>query len=521
MLELLLVMLLSIAFTFVAYVVSVVFIKKWNISHPKNRSLIFACVMLTAVMIFSIAIPLLTAPQATEDTTALSSDPDCTQSLLIIDLFYHENSPCEETICPSVSTTDMSTLSYSDQWKHIPWQTIEPFNKETEDSIPSSSLCLVGTQAIQYDMPFYLQQLEVAFEEPYPNTGGSFSREPMEESPSASTGDASVLSLFWQITLFLLLVGLGYLVLSLSLGGFFLLRSMHATPCTDSTILSLIRDIADEFHLNMPRVYTYEGSPNAFIFGFPTTLVFSKELPRILSREELKQALRHELAHIKNTDMLLKPLLKTLRIIFFYNPIVHLAYYRIIKEREFLADHYQLWSKSQKVTYMEALLKIHEHPLTRSLSTVPGLLSYSFTMPLFHRSLKQLSLTERCDHLFGEMTRKSLYTLIVCVLLLLTNISFFFLAENMLYQPTESSTRVESLEAVGGYTLEYRQCCLGYGGQSFGYTAHDVMSRIILYSYQSNGEVYQHLLIMSLPTVTGMFNSYSPPLSACHSTVPF
>ena len=88
----------------------------------------------------------------------------------------------------------------------------------------------------------------------------------------------------------------------------------------------------------MIKVFVYDGATNAFVFGFPTSLAISKELIHCLSEKELRMAIRHELAHIKNKDLIIKPVLQALRILFFYNPIVHLLYYKMIKERELMAD---------------------------------------------------------------------------------------------------------------------------------------------------------------------------------------
>jgi beta-lactamase regulating signal transducer with metallopeptidase domain len=529
MLELLLVLLLSIIFTFVTYLFSLFFIKKLKITHPKNRSLIFIYVMLTALMIFSIATPLLGTSQTTEGPQEISSDHQYTQSIIIIDIIHDERAQEDHTLCLPVLTKEKTNLLYSDEWKQIPWQSIEQFDKETENNLPLS-FCLVGTRTIQYEIPLSIQQETFDSEREYPTALDIPPSQTIGGPSSTTTADVSLLSLFWQINILLLFIGMGYFILSLTIGKIYLLRSMHATKCTDHTILSLIGEITAEFHLKMPRVYTYEGKPNAFVFTYPTTLVFSNELSRLLTREELKLTFRHELAHIKNKDMLLKPMLQTLRIIFFYNPFIHLAYYRIMKEREFLADHYHIWSKSQKVTYMEALLKIHKHPLAHSRPSVPSFLTNSFTMPLFHNPLKRLSITERFDRLFNEMKRKSICTLIVCILLLFTNISLFSLAENIIGQPTDkyadsNDTFGSSSGAwylIESYTLEYRTDGIVSEGQSLTYPTHEFVSRIILFSYQDNQDncLYQQILFMSLPATSEMFNGYQG-IPCCDPSVPF
>jgi beta-lactamase regulating signal transducer with metallopeptidase domain len=529
MLELPLVLLLSIIFTFITYLFSLFFIKKLNITHPKNRSLIFIYVMLTALMIFSIATPLLGTPQTTEDTEEISSDHQYTQSIIIIDVIHDESAQEDHTLCLPVVTKEKTDIVYSDEWKQIPWQSVEQFDKETENSLPSS-FCLVGTRTIQYELPLSIQQEAFDSDYTYPTALDIPPSQTMGEPSSTTTDDVSLLSLFWQVNILLLSIGMGYFILSLTIGKIYLLRSMHATKCTDHAVLSLIGEITAEFHLKMPRVYTYEGKPNAFIFTYPTTLVFSNELSRILTREELKLTFRHELAHIKNKDMLLKPLLQTLRIIFFYNPFIHLAYYRIIKEREFLADHYHIWSKSQKVTYMEALLKIHKHPLAHSRPSVPSFLTNSFTMPLFHNPLKRLSITERFDRLFNEMKRKSICTLIVCILLLFTNISIFSLADNIIGQSIDNSQDIDdTYESSSGawyliesYTLEYRSGGIVSEGQSHTSPAHEFISRIILFSYQDTEDncLYQQILFLSLPASSEMFNGYQS-IPCCDPSVPF
>ena len=218
---------------------------------------------------------------------------------------------------------------------------------------------------------------------------------------------------FIPLTLFSVL----YLIFGLFLGKVYLLRKLNAERCREPKILSIVEKISKELKIKKPTTFIYDGDPNAFVFGYPACLLISKNLIKCLSEEEIRLAIYHELSHIKNKDTLLKPLLQALRILFFYNPVVHLIFYRIIKERELMADEMYIDSKKDKVTFMSALVKIHEYGKMERRPSISWALAILDYIP------KRLSLNERFNNLFGVNRRKSLHTILICSIILLSNLS--------------------------------------------------------------------------------------------------
>jgi beta-lactamase regulating signal transducer with metallopeptidase domain len=419
MLEIVPLLILSIAFTFISYTLSKILIKKLRINHPQNKSVIFFLVILTALLI--LVIPASTLQNTTKDTHMVNN-PDETKGEINL-LMYSEPS-CYKT----------TSLVDTEEWEQIPLISSEQINIPKYYNIYLSSC---QTQMFLYETLIISNPSGLVHDEAvsfdYTSTTATLSN---YDNDHTST-DLSLISLFWKINFLLIFAGAIYLMLSLTIGKTYLLRSLQATKCSDHYIIKLINNISKEFGISMPRVYTYDGSPNAFVLGYPATLIFSNQLLLILTRDELKQTFRHELAHIKNKDTILKPFLQSLRILFFYNPFVHLAYYKIIKNRELLADNYRIWSKSQRIDYMGALIKIREHTQISKLSSVGTALCNSFTLPVFSFRPKKLSISERFDCLFNDMIKKSTCTILICMILIVVNISLFSIAQNIVDQPDE------------------------------------------------------------------------------------
>ena len=180
----------------------------------------------------------------------------------------------------------------------------------------------------------------------------------------------------------------------------------------------------------MIKLFVYDGAPNAFVFGFPNSLAISKELIHCLSKKEFCMAIRHELAHIKNKDLIIKPVLHTLRMLFFYNPIVHLLYYKMIKERELMADSSFIQSNEEKITLIEALIKIHKCTNQQKLLSQTFCKSYSSS--LLSHNFNKLDIKDRYNHLFRINVKKSFYSALICLIILISNVSMVAVANNVL-----------------------------------------------------------------------------------------
>jgi len=74
-------------------------------------------------------------------------------------------------------------------------------------------------------------------------------------------------------------------------------------------LFTVVRELASEAKIPMPKVYTIpQDSPNAFATGRDpkhAAVCVTRGIMDILNREELKGVLAHEIAHIKNRDVLI------------------------------------------------------------------------------------------------------------------------------------------------------------------------------------------------------------------------
>ena len=89
------------------------------------------------------------------------------------------------------------------------------------------------------------------------------------------------------------------------------LRMYNAREATEREapeLYSMVRNLAQRAQLPMPKVYLIPGEqPNAFATGRNpehAAVAATEGIMRMLSREELSGVMGHELAHIKNRDML-------------------------------------------------------------------------------------------------------------------------------------------------------------------------------------------------------------------------
>jgi Zn-dependent protease with chaperone function len=252
-------------------------------------------------------------------------------------------------------------------------------------------------------------------------------------STGAAVGVQQDAGWFWTLSAVLLLAAAAYLAIQLASGKRRLLTRLGARPCLDPEILELVGRTAKKMGVRSPRVYICDGPANAFVFGYPATLVISSRLLRRLTGAELELCIRHELAHVRNGDLLVKPLLQSIRILFVYNPGVHLLVRRMLKERELAADRLFIKSRNDRIDFMSALatLHLHEpkqvepahaHDAQAPKQTEPApRIPYGASALGAHRAGGHLE--ERFDNLFKEQEPRPLRAFSLCALIVFANLS--------------------------------------------------------------------------------------------------
>ena len=451
---------LSILLTGFALIFSHTMIKTLKINHPKNRFWIYLIAMMSAFSIFSLTL------LHTSDTTNISSQKPLSITFANNDKNHPYLTIQEETINLKNNTLLLSkekTIFYSfltinsSTCKENNYYTINSFNiaerktltKNTSPSSKSSkdtNLYQLKTTAAHSKpleklldhipdktiIKFWIYQITTNTENIKHEHNSSTYLKPIE----AEKHEKTPIPIFTVFNMMLLTAACIYLGFNLTMGKRYILKNTKAKKCQDPELLHMIKQLAEELKIKTPKIFIFNGNPNAFVSGYPVSLFISKELINCLSKKELRMVIHHELAHIKNKDILIKPLLQSMRILFFYNPLIHLLYYMTIKERELMADSLFIKSKNEKITFMEALVKIHEHIKRHKSLPRNTLILYS---SLILHNPKKLRVKDRYTRLFGNTAKKTFYSLLICLIILLTNVSLIAVSQNILSASYETN----------------------------------------------------------------------------------
>ena len=93
-------------------------------------------------------------------------------------------------------------------------------------------------------------------------------------------------------------------------------RAREATPAQAPEIYRMVQELTRRAGLPMPKVYVIpDDTPNAFATGRNpqhAVVAVTEGLVRIMSREEVMGVLAHELAHVKNRDILIGSIAATM-----------------------------------------------------------------------------------------------------------------------------------------------------------------------------------------------------------------
>jgi heat shock protein HtpX len=127
-------------------------------------------------------------------------------------------------------------------------------------------------------------------------------------------------SLFGQRgMIFALVLGGGMNIVAYFFSDKIALASMHARPVTEQELpelVEMVRELAQKANLPMPRVCICpQQAPNAFATGrnpHNAVVAVTEGLMRSLNRNELMGVIGHELAHVKNRDILIQSIAATI-----------------------------------------------------------------------------------------------------------------------------------------------------------------------------------------------------------------
>lgn len=135
-------------------------------------------------------------------------------------------------------------------------------------------------------------------------------------------------------------------------------------PTSDPRYQRLLDDVAGEAGVKDVEMLVLDSSfPNAFTLnrGPKYYVAITVSMLEILEAEELRSALAHEIAHIKNKDSRIKILGLVVCSQYFYQPFVYLIVKAIFRRREYLADETAAALEQTSLPLMSALLKIAQY----------------------------------------------------------------------------------------------------------------------------------------------------------------
>jgi len=93
-------------------------------------------------------------------------------------------------------------------------------------------------------------------------------------------------------------------------------KAQEVTPSESPELHQIVAGLAQRANIPMPRIYTIpEDSPNAFATGRNpehSVVAVTEGLLKLMNRDELEGVLAHELAHVKNRDILIGSIAATM-----------------------------------------------------------------------------------------------------------------------------------------------------------------------------------------------------------------
>ena len=407
--EILIAILIPIILAGIAYTIAEFLMKSLKINHPKNMFLIYFIIFIIALLLLPVTA--LSYSEAVETTSNNTPTIDESDQFSELDLHNLTSTPISSRITP-----------------------ISSDNQATAGSFPSKYILEISWYDIITDENDETKPTETE------NTNAESDGQ-MGPSFTFITSLINSIPPFILLTSFLTVLSMVFVIYQLFILKYTYLKKIQAKICTNKTVNHLVKDLSKELEISLPKIFLYDGRPNAFIMGSPTVLVISNQLVQMLSENELRTTIRHELTHIKQKDVLLKAFIQATRIICFYNPFLHLIAKKIFNKRELLADSRYNTNQKDKISFMEALIKITEYvQSTSSLKKIPNPV---ISVSLIELSSYHPSMTERFISLFKQCRKKTLLTLMVSIIIIFTNFSGFVISQSY-FQPEVSQNSLQN-----------------------------------------------------------------------------
>jgi beta-lactamase regulating signal transducer with metallopeptidase domain len=143
-----------------------------------------------------------------------------------------------------------------------------------------------------------------------------------------------------------------------------LIRLLKRGVSAGAELTVLVAEMAVQIGLRrMPAAITVAGDCPLFVCGLlQPKLVMPGKLMDSLGPAERRQVILHELAHVKRYDLLWGWPVEIARIVYFFNPLVYWAAYRLRLERELACDQLAMaHSGHSAADYAQTLVQVVSH----------------------------------------------------------------------------------------------------------------------------------------------------------------
>lgn len=171
------------------------------------------------------------------------------------------------------------------------------------------------------------------------------------------------------------------------------------------------------------------------LIGFLKPKIILPKYAEDLSEESLSYILLHELAHYKRKDMLINYILLILQAVYWFNPLIWLAFRFIREDMELLNDNYVIKyiGNEYSKAYSRSLVEVLAH--SHNISLMPKLLCMVDGKKNVERRIRMISLNEK-------FKQKKWLIAAACILLMIV-LSAFFLTQ----KERESMKWLKNLES--------------------------------------------------------------------------
>ncbi|UDN60790.1 M56 family metallopeptidase [Clostridioides sp. ES-W-0016-02] len=173
----------------------------------------------------------------------------------------------------------------------------------------------------------------------------------------------------------------------------------------DDDVNCMYKDLLKE--LNIKKKVELRGSDELISpagMGLFKSYIFLPDYP--YSKDELNWILRHELMHFKNKDILIKFLVLSVKIIYWFNPLVYIMSNRLNIDCELCCDESVLSDSSLKEKKEYALALIKSIKLSKNYQN--GILTTEFN---------KTNLERRLDSIIDRKTKKGIFLIVILCLL--------------------------------------------------------------------------------------------------------